>query len=46
MLNGDYVYFRPLVIFAPVGKIFTLSLFSASCYVIGVLLVVTFCWSL
>jgi len=37
MLNGDYLYFRPLVIFAPVGNIFfTLALVSASCCVIGV----------
>jgi len=36
MLNCDYLYFRPLVIFAPVGNIFfTLSLVSASCYIIG-----------
>jgi len=37
MLNGDYLYFRPLVISAPVGNIFfTLALVSASCCVIGV----------
>jgi len=38
MLNGDYLYFRPLVIFALVGNIFfTLALVSASCCVVGVL---------
>ena len=37
MFNGDYLHFRPLVIFAPVGNIFfTLALVSASCCVIGV----------
>jgi hypothetical protein len=32
MLNGDCLYFRPLVVFAPVGSIFfTLAVVSASC---------------